>query len=39
MMAAIGEGDIDPDVGLDLASRIENAGSPDELMALLKGNQ
>jgi hypothetical protein len=39
MMAAIGEGDIDPDIGLDLASRIENAGSQDELMSLLKGNQ
>ena len=39
MMAAISEGDIDPDIGLDLAARIENAGSPDELMALLKGSQ
>jgi len=39
MMAAVSEGDIDPSVGLDLQSRIENAGSPDELMALLKGSQ
>lgn len=39
MMAAVSEGDIDPDIGLDLAARIQNAGSPDELMALLKGNQ
>jgi hypothetical protein len=36
-MSDFDDGDIDPYVGQDLASRIANAGSPEELSNLLKG--
>jgi uncharacterized protein YgfB (UPF0149 family) len=36
-MSDFDDGDIDPYVGQDLASRIANAGSPEELSQLLKG--
>lgn len=35
-MSSLEDGDIDPYVGQDLASRIANAGSPEELSKLLK---
>ena len=37
MMAAVEEGDVDPQIGMDLHNRIENAGSKEELLSLLKG--
>lgn len=37
IMAAVEEGDINPQVGMDLHNRIENAGSKEELLSLLKG--
>lgn len=37
LMSAVEEGGIDPQVGLDLAARIDQASSPDELMRLLRG--
>ena len=36
-MSGFDDGDVDPYVGQDLASRIANAGSPEELSNLLKG--
>jgi hypothetical protein len=36
-MSDFDDGDIDPYVGQDLASRIANAGSPEELSQLLRG--
>ena len=36
-MSDFDNGDIDPYVGQDLASRIANVGSPEELSNLLKG--
>jgi hypothetical protein len=36
-MSGFDDGDVDPYVGNDLASRIANAGSPEELSKLLKG--
>jgi len=39
MMAAVAEGDIDQNVGLDLQSRIDGVSSKDELLSLLKGSQ
>ncbi len=36
-MSDFEDGEFDPYVGQDLQSRIANAGSPDELKALLKG--
>lgn len=37
LMSALEEGGIDPEVGTDLAARIEAASSPEELAALLRG--
>lgn len=37
LMSAVEEGGIDPQVGLDLAQRIDQAKSPEELMRLLRG--
>ena len=37
MMAAVEEGDVDPQIGMDLHNRIESAGSKEELLSLLKG--
>lgn len=37
LMSALEEGGVDPDVGSDIASRIANASTPEELAALLRG--
>lgn len=37
MMAAVEEGDVDPQIGMDLHNRIQNAGSKEELLSLLQG--
>ncbi len=37
MMAAVEEGDVDPQIGMDLYNRIQDAGSKEELLSLLQG--